>query len=939
MNRILFLAATIVGFVSCSETDIDQLTPEQGGDYSGAMRSVSINATLDSESESTRLALNNDWSLTWESGDALMAWSDTESDTKTKLTTGDSFDKDLVVFSGTVAEDSPFRLLYPYAEGASIVDGKYTIDLTSQSDIAAGSSYMINDSLLEDTTSESYSVIMRQLGAVLVLKLGESYANTTFTSVEVSGVNSGAVVDLTKSITDPDLYVEYTSEAITIDGVSTADAVDGYVEMKLNIMPTTLSKGDLITVTITINDSSTTYVYTYEGDESVELARATYNSISKFTQEDDYWTTYAADSFAVGNGSQETPYEISTAEELALIAKSVNAGDATYDGEYFKLTANIDLSGHEWVAVGYSSKYLFKGTFDGDNKKILGLYINKVVTTYNDGYQGLFGYISGATISNLTVSGSVTTTGEYSSMYTAGIVGYAANTSTSTITNCTNSVSVSGGGIQTGGVAGYLLNANISGCANTASVTGSGTCTGGVVGYVQIQGEIAGAFTIDNSTNSGAILGSGDYVGGVVGCVYIDGYSGATMTITNATNSGMVTGRGVYASVDNYKEGVGGVVGTVLTIDDGVVTLDNCSNSGAVVGAGENIGGVVGLNYSSGEISLTGCYNSASIEGASTKVGGVVGYNYITTNKETTLTDCYNTGSVSGCQYVGGVVGYIYCLIESTTTIDGCYDRGGLITNRSSTSNGGVVGCICNSGGEMTISESYSENSSLEGSGLIGGLIGCCDIKSDNFEITIDKCYSRGLSISDTSGVAGGLIGSVYFATSVKTPISIANCYSECSINAPSWVGGLFGEMTAMGSIDSKLATIANCYTIGSLEATAEDSYLGGLVGGRVGNSAVNNFEFNNCYSANTLIGSKYVGGIFGHQSYASPGANIYWDKTLYDGDACGDYVYSEPDMTGVTTTDMQSEAFVETLNANREESTELCEWVYNAGGYPTFNF
>ena len=100
------------------------------------------------------------------------------------------------------------------------------------------------------------------------------------------------------------------------------------------------------------------------------------------------WTDYAADSFAGGSGTKEDPYQIATAAQLALLAKDVKGGnpDTNHSKEYFILTANIDLSGRVWTPIGYEtyasgggSAQSFSGYFDGNNKKITGLYVDERV--------------------------------------------------------------------------------------------------------------------------------------------------------------------------------------------------------------------------------------------------------------------------------------------------------------------------------------------------------------------------------------------------------------------------------------------------------------------------------------------------------------------------------------------------------------------------------
>ena len=75
------------------------------------------------------------------------------------------------------------------------------------------------------------------------------------------------------------------------------------------------------------------------------------------------WSSGVVTKWAVGSGTASDPYEISSAEELALLAENVNAGNS-YSNTYFELTADIDLAGKEWTPIG-SNDYSFNGTFDG----------------------------------------------------------------------------------------------------------------------------------------------------------------------------------------------------------------------------------------------------------------------------------------------------------------------------------------------------------------------------------------------------------------------------------------------------------------------------------------------------------------------------------------------------------------------------------------------
>lgn len=187
-------------------------------------------------------------------------------------------------------------------------------------------------------------------------------------------------------------------------------------------------------------------------------------------------------------------YKISTEEGLRAFAAAVKADDGkgTYNlsGVSFYLANDIALTG-TWTPVGSAASYpgdFFAGTFDGCGHTISGLNVQG---------QGLFAAINQATIRNLNVSGTVSSTVNY----VGGIVG---KVQAGTIENCSFSGSVSSSkkSAYVGGIAGGLYSANvtISGCANTADVTGG--YAGGILGYWKT------AATIQNCYNTGSITGS-----------------------------------------------------------------------------------------------------------------------------------------------------------------------------------------------------------------------------------------------------------------------------------------------------------------------------------------------------------------------------------------------------------------------------------------------
>lgn len=118
-----------------------------------------------------------------------------------------------------------------------------------------------------------------------------------------------------------------------------------------------------------------------------------------------------ADSYAGGDGSKTNPYEIATAEQLAKLARDVNNGNTpqAFLGKYFKLTADIDLSGGIWMPIGKYYYYgngngnnrLFFGKFDGNGHVIKKMHIQWKGTEARSAW-GLFSTLQGASSTNLT---------------------------------------------------------------------------------------------------------------------------------------------------------------------------------------------------------------------------------------------------------------------------------------------------------------------------------------------------------------------------------------------------------------------------------------------------------------------------------------------------------------------------------------------------------
>ena len=212
----------------------------------------------------------------------------------------------------------------------------------------------------------------------------------------------------------------------------------------------------------------------------------------------------ASAQFSDGNGTENNPYIITTAQQLAQLATYVNAGNTDYNDKCYKLGNDISLvayqSGTGWTPIGRSA-YEFCGNFDGNSKIISGLVINND----NLDYTGLFGCTWNATVKNLAVV-NVNIRGDW---FVGGVAGSFLG---GNIENCYSTGNVNGSN-RVGGVAGQMKDGSTVSVLRNCYFSGkvNGNYAGGVVGYTE-YGHIS------QSYSAGEVNG-GDYVGGVVGYI------------------------------------------------------------------------------------------------------------------------------------------------------------------------------------------------------------------------------------------------------------------------------------------------------------------------------------------------------------------------------------------------------------------------------------
>ncbi len=365
--------------------------------------------------------------------------------------------------------------------------------------------------------------------------------------------------------------------------------------------------------------------------------------------------------------------EISTKEELNnirndLSGKYVLTADILFTKEDFEAGGDFHNIDRDWLPIGKDKKEPFCGVFDGNGFSIKGLQV--IHSDSKTHYAGLFGYVKGAVIKNLTMNDCTVNVGissskEEATVAVGTVAGFAED---STITNCysTSYLKTHASGGDTfydkpysygGGIVGIIKNTVLRGCSNVGEVSAKSTtnskrtsvCIGGVVGYIYPSSTVEYCFnagTVSADVKTEGIKSNGlAYTGGIAGCSY-------ESNISACRNDGTVN---AFVDSNEYP-------------------------------ASTYSGGIVAY-LSNGSISQ--CCNSADLEAKSwagtptTSVtsysGGIAAY----VNETVSIVNCYNIGkviartrvanAVMAPTYAGGITGILY---GDNITVDLCYNVG-----------------------------------------------------------------------------------------------------------------------------------------------------------------------------------------------------------------------------------------------------------------------
>lgn len=299
------------------------------------------------------------------------------------------------------------------------------------------------------------------------------------------------------------------------------------------------------------------------------------------------WDGTVSESFAGGTGTEEDPYQIARAEQLALLADEIMKNDGVQYKHYILINdiyLNDSSEYATWDTVVPTNSWTpmskFKGVFDGNNHSIYGLYINSDCDNV-----GLFSELYEATVKNVTIAES----------YVRG----------------NNNV---------GAVCGLSTwYSKISGCANKGIVHGNKQ-VGGIVGATYVTEE-----DCYDCYNSGAVTGV-DTVGGILGA-HTGGENGYHTIVARCYNTGNITG----------QKAISGIVGDVYNYGVGRSYVNDCYNAGIITCTESKVGGIV-AQLSPNRV-VNRCYNVGQIVSheSDKNVGAIIGCREVRSG----ISNCY----------------------------------------------------------------------------------------------------------------------------------------------------------------------------------------------------------------------------------------------------------------------------------------------------------
>lgn len=596
------------------------------------------------------------------------------------------------------------------------------------------------------------------------------------------------------------------------------------------------------------------------------------------------WIESAAE-FAAGDGTQGAPYQISSAGELANLAKMVSGGE-TYESTYFELTADIDLGGNEWTPIGTKDSQ-FAGKFSGNGKTIRNL------TVGGGDNSGLFAYSSGEIKDVYLEKIDITTT-----MNAGGVCAF----NSGTIEGCgvlsgTIICSNPNGG-QLGGIC-MENSGTISRCFSNASVKGA--TSAGIVYINRGNGVVQDCYntgTLEGSSSASGI-NTNNY-GKIKTCLNL----GAVIAEDKISEEGsVIRGYGICvmnvpgASLENCysdsdvcpKELFGGFRNNTTVYYKTTAELCGGSLPDGFDGSVWNVGSIGGIaDKDAADRFAAKSYTYPSLNGVGSAAAREVEvynfstdstpdwqeFKYIETVEDFRKIDDDLSGNYILAQNIDfGGNSYRPIAYKSGSSFTGKFSGNGhTISNISVKYDDDLVGLFGTNNGLIM---NLAVSGEVTGEEYIGGI--CAKNEGTIYSCSFDGEVKQSAT-TQRKGKVGGICGTNY--------ATISNCFNSADVSGNDYIGGICGEMFGDDPV------VVYCVSVGKVSGFTGSAIVGGICGYGIGVSYGGSSELSHCRFDMDVSGS--INLINGGGAITKRDDNFSYNTEFLCGDNSGSF---DPDI------------------------------------------
>lgn len=596
------------------------------------------------------------------------------------------------------------------------------------------------------------------------------------------------------------------------------------------------------------------------------------------------WIESAAE-FAAGDGTQGAPYQISSAGELANLAKMVSGGE-TYESTYFELTADIDLGGKEWTPIGTKDSQ-FAGKFSGNGKTIRNLtvgggdnsglfayssgeikdvYLEKIdiTTTMNAG--GVCAFNSGTIEGCGVLSGTI-----ICSNPNGGQLGGICKENSGTISRCFSNASVKGA--TSAGIV-FVNNKNgvVQDCYNTGTLEGSSSASGintNNYGKIKTCLNLGAVIAEDKISEEGSV---------------IRGYGICVMNVPGASLENCYSDSDVCP-----KELFGGFRNNTTVYYKTTAELCGGSLPDGFDGSVWNVGSIGGIaDKDAADRFAAKSYTYPSLNGVGSAAAREVEvynfstdstpdwqeFKYIETVEDFRKIDDDLSGNYVLAKNIDfGGNNYRPIAYKSGTSFTGKFSGNGhTISNIRVNYDDDLVGLF---GTNKGLIMNLAVSGEVTGEEYIGGI--CAKNEGTIYSCSFDGEVKQSAT-TQRKGKVGGICGTNY--------ATISNCFNSADVSGKDYIGGICGEMCGKDPV------VVYCVSVGKVSGFTGSAIVGGICGYGANVSYGGSPELSHCRFDMDVSGS--INLINSGGAITNRGDNFSYNTEFLCGDNIGSF---DPDI------------------------------------------